>query len=66
MKSSPRLAKKESLDMEDLRNFLSFLEERGQLLRVKEAVSTKYEIAAGIRKTSDIKGPALLFESVKG
>ncbi|MFQ5541350.1 MAG: UbiD family decarboxylase [Candidatus Binatia bacterium] len=66
MKSSPRLAKKEVLNMEDLRNFLSFLEERGQLLRVKETVSTKFEIAAGIRKTSDIKGPALLFESVKG
>ena len=66
MRSSPRLAKNEMMDMQDLRNFLSFLEERGQLLRVKEAVSTKFEIAAGIRKTSDVKGPALLFESVKG
>lgn len=51
---------------EDLRSYLSYLEERGQLLRVSEEVDPKYEIAAGIRKTSDIGGPALLFERVKG
>lgn len=51
---------------EDLRGYLSHLEEQGQLLRVKEAVEAKFEIAAGIRKTSDIEGPALLFENVKG
>ena len=51
---------------EDLRGFLSHLEEQGQLLRVKEEVDVKYDIAAGIRKTSDIEGPALLFENVKG
>jgi UbiD family decarboxylase len=50
----------------DLRGYLSHLEERGQLLRVKEEVDVKYEIAAGIRKTSDLEGPALLFENVKG
>ena len=51
---------------EDLRGYLSYLEERGQLLRVSEEVDPKFEIAAGIRKTSDISGPALLFERVKG
>jgi len=51
---------------EDLRGYLSFLEEQGQLLRVKEEVEAKFEIAAGIRKTSDVEGPALLFENVKG
>jgi 2,5-furandicarboxylate decarboxylase 1 len=51
---------------EDLRGYLSHLEEQGQLLRVKEEVKTKFEIAAGIRKTSDVEGPALLFENVKG
>jgi UbiD family decarboxylase len=49
---------------EDLRGYLSHLEEQGQLLRVKEAVEAKFEIAAGIRKTSDVEGPALLFENV--
>lgn len=51
---------------EDLRGYLSYLEEQGQLLRVKEEVEAKFEIAAGIRKTSDVEGPALLFENVKG
>jgi 2,5-furandicarboxylate decarboxylase 1 len=50
---------------EDLRGFLAHLEDLGQLKRVKDPVSVKYDIAAGIRKTSDIEGPALLFENVK-
>ena len=51
---------------EDLRGYLSHLEKQGQLLRVSDKVDAKFEIAAGIRKTSDIEGPALLFESVRG
>ncbi len=51
---------------EDLRSFLSYLETQGQLLRVAQEVDVKYEIAAGIRKTSDIEGPALLFDKVRG
>jgi 2,5-furandicarboxylate decarboxylase 1 len=50
---------------EDLRSDLAHLEEQGQLLRVREPVDTRFEIAAGIRRTSDIEGPALLFENVK-
>jgi UbiD family decarboxylase len=51
---------------EDLRGFLAHLESQGQLVRVKDEVDVKYEIAAGMRKTSDIDGPALLFENIKG
>ncbi|MBI4489780.1 MAG: UbiD family decarboxylase [Deltaproteobacteria bacterium] len=51
---------------EDLRGYLSYLEKEGQLLRVEEEVDPRFEIAAGIRKTSDIQGPALLFERIKG
>jgi UbiD family decarboxylase len=50
---------------EDLRGYLSHLEEKGQLLHVTEEVDLKYDIAAGIRKTSDINGPALLFENIR-
>ncbi|HEY1267055.1 MAG TPA: UbiD family decarboxylase [Candidatus Binatia bacterium] len=50
---------------EDLRGYLSHLDEEKQLVHVTEEVDSKYEIAAGIRKTSDIEGPALLFENVK-
>ncbi len=50
----------------DLRQFLDYLEERGELLFIQEEVDPKYEIAAYIRRTSDIGGPALLFQKVKG
>ena len=50
---------------EDLRGFLAHLESQKQLLRVKDEVTVKYEIAAGMRKTSDIEGPALLFENAE-
>lgn len=49
----------------DLREFISFLEAEEELLRIRKPVDTKYEIAAYIRKMSDTKGPALLFENVK-
>jgi 4-hydroxy-3-polyprenylbenzoate decarboxylase len=38
----------------------------GELRRITREVSTEFEIAAGIRKMSDIQGPALLFENVAG
>ena len=50
----------------DLREFLKYLESKGELLRIREEVDVKHEIAAYIRKTSDMQGPALLFENVKG
>lgn len=50
----------------DLRGWLDHLEQQKMLVRVKKEVATEHEIAAGIRKTSDINGPALLFENIKG
>jgi 2,5-furandicarboxylate decarboxylase 1 len=49
----------------DLRDFLSLLEKKGDLLRTRKPVDVKYEISSYIRKTSDERGPALLFENVK-
>ena len=54
------------MPFKDLREFIAYLEDRKELRRIRKPVDTKYEIAAYIRKTSDIKGPALLFENVKG
>ncbi|MBI2849185.1 MAG: UbiD family decarboxylase [Chloroflexi bacterium] len=54
------------MPFDDLPAFLSYLEERGDLVRIKKEVDLKYEISAYIRKTSDIQGPALIFEKVKG
>jgi len=50
----------------DLREFITFLESEGELIRTKKPVDVKYEISAYIRKTSDVQGPALLFDNVKG
>ncbi|MBI4528742.1 MAG: UbiD family decarboxylase [Deltaproteobacteria bacterium] len=50
----------------DLREFITLLEQKNDLLRVKKPVDTRFEISAYIRKTSDQRGPAILFENVKG
>ncbi len=50
----------------DLRSFLELLDQKSLLKRIKRAVSINYEIAAGIRKISDERGPALLYENIVG
>src|SRR6266568_1689228 len=52
--------------LEDLRSFLAHLDERGELATVDDAVDRRYEIAAYIRRSSDVQGPAFLFNHVKG
>jgi len=47
-----------------LREFLKQMEAEGEVLRIKEKLSPKFEIAA-IMKAMD-KGPILIFEKVKG
>ncbi len=52
--------------MTDLRAFLQLLEERGELVRVKDPVSTFLEAAALADRAVKEQGPALLFENVVG
>ncbi len=53
--------------MEDtIRSYLSWLEERGMLRRVGEELSPILEIPALLRQVMYRRGPALLFERVKG
>ncbi len=52
--------------LKDMRSFLSLLEATGDLVHISERVAPRFGIAAGIRKTSDIKGPALWFDNVIG
>ncbi len=47
----------------DLRGFTSYLEEHGELVRVREPVSVVHEITEIHRRTLQAGGPALLFES---
>jgi 2,5-furandicarboxylate decarboxylase 1 len=53
------------MPFKDLREFLIFLDGKGELLKSKKPVDVKFEISSYIRKTSDQRGPALLFENVK-
>ena len=50
----------------DLRGFLSYLSDKGELAHIPGPVDPLYEIAAYIRKSSDMLGPAFLFDEAKG
>jgi len=50
---------------QDLRDYLNALDARGELKVVEKDVSVEYEIAAYIRKSSDLNGPAFLFNNVR-
>jgi 4-hydroxy-3-polyprenylbenzoate decarboxylase len=50
----------------DFRGFLAFLEDRGELKRVRRPVDRYLETALVTKKAIEAKGPALLFENVKG
>ena len=50
----------------DLRDFISFLESRGELKRIKAPVSCELEIAEVCDRVVKRGGPALLFENVDG
>ena len=49
----------------DLRQFLGVLEAQGELARVRAEVDWNLELGAVSRRALDLRGPALLFESVK-
>ena len=50
----------------DLREFLGFLEKRGELQACETEVDTRIEIAKVTHKSSKVHGPAILFKNVKG
>ena len=50
----------------DLREFIALLEERGELVRIKQEVDPNLEMTEISDRTLRAKGPALLFENPKG
>ena len=50
---------------DDLRGYLSFLERQTDLITVARPVKTRFEVAAYARRTSDLEGPAFLFEEIE-
>ncbi|GBD44755.1 3-octaprenyl-4-hydroxybenzoate carboxy-lyase [bacterium HR40] len=54
------------MSFESLRDFLAHLETRGRLLRIREPVSPVLEVTEIHRRVIAKRGPALLFENVRG
>ncbi len=54
------------MSFKDLREFINFLEDRGELKRIKAPVSCELEIAEICDRVVKRGGPALLFENVEG
>ena len=50
----------------DLREFVDFLNKKGELRVCQKQVDTKIEIARVVDKSSKVGGPAILFKNVKG
>ena len=50
----------------DLRGFISFLEQQGELVRITQEVDPVLEMTEISDRTLRAKGPALLFENPKG
>src|ERR1700741_5297821 len=50
----------------DQRQWMASLEQQGELRRIKAAVNWDREIGAISRRMLEKKGPALLFENIKG
>ncbi len=50
----------------DLRDFLSYLEGKGDLKRIQHEIDTRLEITEICQRTLRESGPALLFENAKG
>ena len=51
---------------EDLKGFLALLESKGQLVRVKEELNPRHEVAAVLKELDREDGPAVIFENVSG
>src|SRR4030067_3191824 len=49
----------------DLREFISFLEKRNLLVRIKAEVDPKLEVTEILNRLLAKKGPAVIFENVK-
>jgi len=60
------LAKEEEMGYEDLKGFLALLESKGQLVRVKEELNPRHEVAAVLKELDREDGPAVIFENVSG
>ena len=55
-----------NMRFDDIRQFIDFLDHKGDLRRISEKVSPELEITEIVDRVVKDKGPALLFENVEG
>jgi UbiD family decarboxylase len=51
------------MPFQDFREFLSALQNAGELLDLERAVSPELEVAKAMRKSASVSGPALIFKN---
>ncbi|MDX8383685.1 MAG: UbiD family decarboxylase, partial [Ghiorsea sp.] len=54
------------MSYKDMREFIADLEKRGELKRITTEISTDLEMTEISQRVLEARGPALLFENVKG
>src|SRR3990172_8515769 len=54
-----------NMSFDDNRQFIETLEKTGDVVRVKQEVDWDLEVGAIVRRTNELKGPALLFEKLR-
>lgn len=54
------------MSFKNIRDFIRYLEEKGELIRIREEVDPVQEITIIQHKVMESQGPALLFENLKG
>ena len=59
-------ARNEVRPIDDLRSYIAALEANGQLHRVRTEVDWKFELCHVSKVNEEQKGPALMYENVKG
>ena len=63
----PRIARKDGvMGFMDMRQWMGLLEKEGELRRINAEVDWDRELGAVARRVLEKKGPALLFENIKG
>ena len=50
---------------QDLRSFLTALEDRGDLIRIHDEVDWEYQAVALTKQSTDVEGPVFVFENMK-
>src|ERR1700722_18156966 len=64
--TQPNISRNPYAGYKDLREYLQLLESRQLLHRIKAEVDLRFEIGAVAARSLEQKGPALLFENIKG